>query len=653
MAVIDINDVYELDSTGANVDATAKIPFGSPDLTAEQQTQARGNIGAVSQNDYDVLDARVDQIASLPAGSTSGDAELMDIRVGYDGYTWPTAGDAVRGQAADLKSDLNDLDDWLGYPENLFDGSEWVATDTSNWGFEYTNNSITYTHKTQWGGTIPSWTLDFEPGQYIISGSTDVSNLFGLYINGTYSRNIESGYVLTVESGKTYALTLLSISQGTSRTISNISVISKETDGKIPDIEDDIEALTTDVTALKNDIAFTATGTVDFNSFTTSIKKYINSTQLASASNRPPLTGSFCLLVVNVSDTGVVMQTAIYSQVGSIYTRRRNAAGTSWSDWVATSESIANVQQGTINFNNYTVPGSFYIGSTEVGTASNAPTNDTESYCIVRVEVATNSVVTQTAVFPMTGAQYIRRRNAAGTSWSNWVGGTDYLGILFAFPVLSKLTFQNKQKRVCIQDIAVYNGNIFDLDSGYVSVNGGAKFAITNGHGNNAMFGTELHGDYPYLYCGSWTKDDCKVYVNQMTSNSATLVRTIDFNTLSGYLNMAVDEENGKIYILLCTSETTDGGDVDFIVANLSDGSIVSRKTLNFKIPIIQGMQFSTGLIYVVYGNIASNVQNTIIALTTDGDISSKSCAINVSEIEGIAIDGSTLYVADNVSIYY
>ena len=57
-------------------------------------------------NEQTTLSNRMDTFTSLSAGSTTGDAELQDIRVGANGVTYNNAGDAVRGQYSQLKEEL-------------------------------------------------------------------------------------------------------------------------------------------------------------------------------------------------------------------------------------------------------------------------------------------------------------------------------------------------------------------------------------------------------------------------------------------------------------------------------------------------------------------------------------------------------------------
>lgn len=129
------------------------------------------------------LESRMNTFTRLEEGSTTGDAELQDIRVGANGITYNTAGDAVRGQYNRLKADLDFLNgNPLNYPIAWTNGGYIDKTNgnvTSYEGWRYTdyielkNNSYLY--------VVTNKESDNEYNAFYDSNKKFIKNL---YING-------------------------------------------------------------------------------------------------------------------------------------------------------------------------------------------------------------------------------------------------------------------------------------------------------------------------------------------------------------------------------------------------------------------------------------------------------------------------------------
>lgn len=73
---------------------------------------------AERQTEIAVERARIDNIVALPEGSTTGDAELLDIRIGADGVMYDSAGSALRMQISGAKDELAQEISYLYETEN-------------------------------------------------------------------------------------------------------------------------------------------------------------------------------------------------------------------------------------------------------------------------------------------------------------------------------------------------------------------------------------------------------------------------------------------------------------------------------------------------------------------------------------------------------
>lgn len=105
----DFNDWYKSFEMAVNyqlqhmqeINANASLAADRAEAAVAPITEAASQVQSLSE--------RIDQIVALTDGSTTGDAELLDARIGYDGTTYNSAGAAIRAQIYALKQEIDSI----------------------------------------------------------------------------------------------------------------------------------------------------------------------------------------------------------------------------------------------------------------------------------------------------------------------------------------------------------------------------------------------------------------------------------------------------------------------------------------------------------------------------------------------------------------
>ncbi|MCI7098107.1 MAG: SGNH/GDSL hydrolase family protein [Lachnospiraceae bacterium] len=151
-----------------------------------------GSVDLVARENIDLANKRIDNLAKLEEGSTTGDAELQDIRVGADGTIYNNAGEAVRAQVSQLSEMIAN---WKsGAPEPVSTVAE--MTDTTKI-YLYTGAEEGYTACDWYYYNDSAWVSGGKYGGSSEDNGFDVKKIGQKIISSAYARIVLLGDSIT------------------------------------------------------------------------------------------------------------------------------------------------------------------------------------------------------------------------------------------------------------------------------------------------------------------------------------------------------------------------------------------------------------------------------------------------------------------------
>jgi len=190
-------------NTAASAEAAAESAAASQQSAdASQQSadasqqSAEDSASSASQfrNKLDQIDlntARINNIL-VQGTPTEGNAELIDIRVGADGTTYPTAGDAVRSQIRTAENEILETLNYVGGNILTMFGYEYSGMYLNEEGLPTTGNAWSITEK------IPVSNLNV----YAYSGITYIQNTARCFYYDANDTIIGAAFYLTTAGGE-------------------------------------------------------------------------------------------------------------------------------------------------------------------------------------------------------------------------------------------------------------------------------------------------------------------------------------------------------------------------------------------------------------------------------------------------------------------